>query len=177
MKLAVVSYSFSGNNEALARSIAEELGAEHIKITEPRRRTTATITLDLLFNRIPTVAPAPERLEGYDLLLFVGPVWMGQVAFPLRAYFKQLKRNKNKYAFASISGGADGANPKLQGELMKRVGREPLLLMDLHIAGLLPGASKPSREETSAYHINEEDIKKLTDTVAKAVREELSRGN
>ncbi len=177
MKLAVVSYSFSGNNDALAKSVAEELAAEHIKITEPTTRKMGRIALDMMFNRTPKVQPMPEKLEGYDLILFAGPVWMGQTAAPLRAYFNHLKGSSQRYVFISISGGADGGNPKLPGELKKRTGKEPLLLMDLHIAGLIPGIPKPSREETSSYKINKDDIKKLSDTVAKAVREEISRWN
>jgi flavodoxin len=35
MKPIVISYSLTGNNQALATSIATELSAEHIKINEP----------------------------------------------------------------------------------------------------------------------------------------------
>ncbi len=174
MKIAVISYSLTGNNDALAKSIAGEFAAEQIKITEPNPRATGSIILDMLFNRIPQVQPAPGKLEGYDLLLFVGPVWMGQVAAPLRAYLKHLRTKPCRYAFISISGGADGANPKLAGELKKRTGKEPAALVDLHIADLLNSDAKPSRKDTSAYRLKEGDIKKLTTAVAKAVRETAS---
>ena len=45
MKITVISYSLTGNNEALAASVAAALGAEHIKISEPKRRTIGTIVL------------------------------------------------------------------------------------------------------------------------------------
>jgi hypothetical protein len=45
----------------------------------------------------------------FDLILFFGPIWMGQIATPLRAYLKHLKTNKGRYVFVSISGGADSA--------------------------------------------------------------------
>jgi hypothetical protein len=69
-----------------------------------------------------------------------------------------IKTNRHRYAFISISGGADGPNPKLAGELEKRAGTEPGALIDLHIADLLPSDPKPTRKITSAYRINSEDI-------------------
>jgi hypothetical protein len=173
MKIVVISYSLTGNNEALANSIAEEFAAEHIKITEPKPRTMGSIILDLIFNRTPQVQPIPERLENYDLILFFGPIWMGQVATPLRAYLKHLKTNLRRYAFISIGGGADGPNPKLAGELEKRVGTEPVALINLHIADLLPSDPKPVRKDTMAYRINNGDIKKLTNIIVKTVRETI----
>lgn len=174
MKTVIVSYSLTGNNEALANSIAEEFEVEHIKISEPKPRAMGSIILDLILNRTPQVQPIPDRLEKYDLILFFGPIWMGQVATPLRAYLKYLKTNLHKYAFISISGGADGPNPKLAGELKKRVGKEPIALIDLHIADLLPSDPKPVRKDTSAYRINNGDIRKLTNTIVKTLRETIS---
>lgn len=163
MNITVISYSFTGNNEALASSIAKELSARHIKISELKTRTMGTIILDMIFNRIPQVQPTPGELGGYDLILFLGPVWMGHVAAPLRSYLRHLKKNPVNYAFISISGGADAGNLKLADDLEKRAGTKPAALIDLHIADLLPASRKPDRKDTSSYHINNEDIKKLTD--------------
>lgn len=169
MRIAVVSYSLTGNNEALAGSVAKELAAEHIKVTEPKPRTMGSIVSDLLLKRTPRVQPVPEALDGYDTVLLFGPVWMGNVATPLRAYLKHLKENKKKYAFVSISGGADGPNPKLAGELKNRAGYEPFALIDLHIAGLLPPDPKPVREDTQNYKLKEADIEELTANVLNVV--------
>ena len=165
MKILVISYSLTGNNEALAKSIAKELAAEHIKVTEPKPRTTGTIILDTIFNRTPQVEPPAVELGNKDLIIFVGPVWLGQVATPLRAYLKRSNDRSTQYAFVSISGGALGLNPKLAGELKKRVGKEPAALINLFIADLLPPSPKPTSKETSAYRLNDKDIKNLTKTV------------
>jgi len=173
MKIVVISYSLTGNNEALANSIAKEFAVEHIKITEPKHRTMGSIVLDIIFNRTPHVQPIPDILEKYDLILFFGPVWMGHVATPLRAYLKYLKTNLRKYAFISISGGADGPNPKLAGELIKRVGKEPVALINLYIADLLPPDPKPVRKDTMAYRLNDGDVRSLTNTIQKTLRETI----
>ena len=141
MKIIVISYSLTGNNEALAKSVAKELKAEHIKITEPKHRTIVTIIIDTLFNRTPQVNPSQIKTNKNELVIFVGPVWMGMVATPFRAYFKQLREKLDKYAFVSISGGAIGNNPKLKDELEKR--------------------------------LSNKDIKTLTDTVLKTLRENI----
>lgn len=175
MKIVVISYSLTGNNKTLANSIAEEFDVEHIKITEPKPRNMGSIVLDLIFNRTPQVQPIPDILENYDLILFFAPIWMGHVATPLRAYLRHLEKNLRRYAFISISGGADGKNPKLAGELKKIVGKAPIALIDFHIADLLPSDPKPVRKDTSAYRINNADIKKLTNKIVKSVRETISK--
>lgn len=163
MKTAVISYSLTGNNQDLARSLAERLEAEHISITEPTHRTMGTIAFDMMFNRTPKISMPVAKAEECDLVIFVGPVWMGQVASPFRACFRQLAPKIGKYAFVSISGGADGPNPKLADELKKRLGKEPVLLTNLFIADLLPPEPKPTRKVTMAYRISEKDVKQLTD--------------
>ena len=174
MKVIVISYSLTGNNEALAASVAAALGGEHVRITEPKSRTMSKIVLDTVFNRTPKIVMPVEKTEEVDLVLFVGPVWMGQIASPFRACFKQLGQEIGEYAFISISGGADGQNPKLAGELEKRLGKEPVCLIDLHIADLLPPEPKPTREDTMAYRVTERDVKHLTDTIVAALQETMT---
>ena len=48
MSMAVVSYSYTGNNEALAAIAAKTLSAEHVKIIEVKSRKTSDIMLDMM---------------------------------------------------------------------------------------------------------------------------------
>lgn len=171
MKTVLVSYSLTGNNDALAAGIAAELAAEHIRVTEPRVRTMGMIALDRLFGRTPRVTPAVECMDGCDLALFVGPVWMGRVAAPLRAHLRHLRRMPVRYAFVSVSGGADGPNLGLAGDLRKRAGRAPAAVIDLHIVDLLPPNPKPTRKETEDYRLTEQDVRSMTGIVTKSLRE------
>lgn len=170
MKTMIVSYSLTGNNAALASSLAKALEADHAAITEPKPRTMGTIALDMLFHRIPRV-DVPVGIGACDLVLFVAPVWMGQAASPLRECFRKLGPGINSYAFVSISGGADGPNPRLAGELRKRLGKAPAAVVDLHIADLLPREPKPQRKDTSAYRVTERDVGSLTGKVLAALAE------
>lgn len=170
MSNTVISYSLTGNNRALADSVAKELSAEHIKIEEVKSRTMGSIVLDIIFNKIPMVRPLPNStIKACDLIVLLGPVWMGKVATPLRLYLKYLKTHPCSYAFISISGGADGSNPGIAGELEKRTGRAPAVLLDLHITGLLPSNPRPTRKATSAYRLKPDDIVKLTGKIMTAL--------
>lgn len=173
MRAIIISYSLTGNNEALANSLTKALDAEHITVTEPKHRTMGAIAFDVLLNRTPHVNPDHIDLTGYDMIIFIAPVWMGKVASPLRSYFKLFNNKINKYAFISISGGADGPNPKLADELNERLGKPPIAILNLYIADLLPHEPKPKREDTMAYHLTGNDVNLLTDSIVKMLHQKM----
>lgn len=174
MKTVVISYSLTGNNEALAIRIAEELKAEHIRITEHKKRTYGTIAADLVFGRTPKTEPDPQVMSAYDLVIFVAPVWMGQPAFTMRAYFKQLKKHPQKYAFVSISGGP--MNWGLSNTLKSKTGTEAATVADLHITDLLSSGQKPaSRDDLTEYRLTAQDVENLTKQAVAMLREKLPK--
>lgn len=175
MKTVVMSYSFTGNNEALAQRIAEELKVEHIRITEPGKRTNGTIAADLIFGRTPPTEPKPHIMSSYGFIIFVAPVWIGQPAFPMRSYWKQIKKHPQKYAFVSISGGAMNDNPGLPGTLKSKTGVEPAAVVDLHIVDLLPFEPKPTTQATSAYRLTAQDTENLTKRAVTILQEKLPK--
>jgi len=170
MRNLVLSYSLSGNNEALAAGIAEALQATHIRIAESKTRKTGTIFFDVLFGKVPVVSPT-INFEDYDLVILVGPVWIGHVATPFRSYLKQLNGVLNKYVYVSLCGGADGQNTKLVDELTERVGKEPLAVIEFPIGGLLPQELRSMEKDTQSYHPTETDIKHLTCEAVTRLRE------
>lgn len=171
MNIAILSYSYTGNNEAFAECVARELKAKHIKVSLQNPVTMGSIVLDMLFSRTPKVQPVPDTLRQYDLILFFGPVWMGHVASPLRTYLNDLKQNPKPYGFLSVSGGADGGNAKLSDELLQRTGKQPVILADQHIAELLSPDDSTTRKETSAYRISEEDANRLTKVAVEKIKQ------
>lgn len=175
MKVIIISYSFTGNNDALAIRVSAELKAKHIRIQEAKQRKMSTIFFDILFNRTPKIEVMVDKVEEFDLVIFMGPIWLGRAATPLRGYFQQLKNRLGKYAFVSISGGAQGANPNLAFDLKKRIGKDPVVLIDLAIADLLPAVPKPTRQDTMAYHLSESDVNKMTDSIVKTIHETMSK--
>ena len=161
MKIAVLSYSYTGNNARLAAQVADKLSAKHLNIKTKKTVTYGAIMRDLIFAGKPEIDFSFTALDGYDLILFVAPVWMGQVAFPLRRCLDAVKHNPCAYAFLSISGGADGGNPKLAAELTQRTGKKPAFVLDLHIRALLPVSPAPTRDDTSKYQLTQQDCEAL----------------
>jgi flavodoxin len=123
MKTIIVYYSRTGNNAALAEKVAERLGADRFELIDANPRTMKTIVLDMLFNRYPPLKAFPENIGKYDLVVFMGPIWMFGIASPMRTCFKELKKKMGEYAFVSINGGALGPNTKIAGKLVRRLGR------------------------------------------------------
>ncbi len=169
MKLLIMSYSYTGNNEIFAKSIAEKLNMEHICITENKKRTIGTIIADFVLHRTPQTEPSPQVMSDYDLIIFVAPVWMGQSAFPLRPYFNELKKHPQKYAYISLSG---YANPELPSKLKHITGYEATKVIELHIADLLPPEPKPTPQTISKYRLNEQEVNTLAKQTVSKLKEE-----
>ena len=168
MTTLVISYSFTGNNDELASAIAAKTKARHVKVVELKKRTNGTIALDMLFNRVPRILAEVEDIGSHDLVIFVSPIWMGQVATPLRACFKKCRLTIKKYAFVSISGGADGPNSNIEKNLKKWIGKDPEFVLDMHIVEFLPKTPRPTREVTSTYRITEREVSELAEKVINA---------
>jgi hypothetical protein len=171
MKTTVISYSLTGNNDAFASALAAGLSADHFRLTEAKQRKMGTIVLDVFFDRTPKVSPSGEKRADSDLVIFTGPVWMGKIASPFRQVFQELKGSLRRYAFVSISGGADGPNPKLEQELTERTGLPPAAVIDLHIADLLPADPKPERKDTMKYRLKGLEVEELSRKALKVLRE------
>lgn len=176
MAATVISYSMTGNNDALATSIAAALSAQHHRIKESKSRRYFTISLDLIFGRTPKIDLSLRDLKQDGLLLLVAPVWMGKVAFPLRRCLRELRGHPSPYAFIALSGGGEGpdSNPHLGAELEKRTGRKPLIVINLHIADLVPVESKPTPQEIENYNLTGEDMERLTQDVVSMLEEKAA---
>jgi flavodoxin len=170
MKTIVISYSQTGNNNKLACAIAKNLTANHIKIAEPKPRTFLAIGLDTLLNRTPKINSFDVNFEDFDMVIFVSPVWMGQVASPLRAVFRLAKSKVKQYAFVSLSGGADGPNTKLENELKSRIGVKPQKVINFLIAELLPQNPKPTRQQTEDYRLDDEVAIELSEKIVYSLK-------
>ena len=170
MRTTIISYSLTGNNERYAKKLAELLGVTHITLKTQKPVTNATIFGDLLFQRKPEIDLPEQALLQYDQILFIAPVWMGQVAFPLRRCFDLLKTQPRPYGFLSISGGALGDNPKLTEELTRRAGAKPAFVLDQHIVSLLPADPPPTSKDTSSYQLSKEVCARISAVALKELQ-------
>jgi multimeric flavodoxin WrbA len=143
------------------------LGADQFELIETKPRTTKTIIFDMLLNRRPRLERVPENIEAYDLVIFMGPIWLFHIPSPLRTCFKRVKPKIGKYAFVSVSGGSLGPNPKISSELVGRLGKKLVMNLDLNIAQLLTFNEKPTFDDTGTYSLKAHpgDLERLTGIV------------
>lgn len=171
MNIVVVSYSLTGNNKRLAEKIANVQNFKLINIQESETRKIGKIILDMFFGRKPKTNPSPQELENYDYIIFLSPVWMGKIASPMRSYLNYIKKNRKKYSFFSISGGALGTNPKIQKELKKRTGNYPDVQNDFQKVDLIKSSKKPTSQETSDYKITENDLEEIYNKIINKLKD------
>lgn len=158
MNSLIVSYSYTGNNKKVADFLSQKLSINQLEISEPKKRNYLTIGMDMLFNRVPKIKESIENFEENGIIILIAPVWMGMIASPLRKILIELKRKNCKYIFITISGGADGKNPKLAYEIEKRVGRSASSVLEFTIADFLPEKKDTLRNEISEYKMTENDV-------------------
>ena len=170
MKIGIFSYSMTGNNNKLGEKLSNALNLDHIIIKEPEERRIGKIILDMLFGRKPKTFPNPKKIDDYEYIIFLSPIWMGKIASPMRNYLKYIKNIDMKYSFFSISGGAMGPNPKIEKELKKRTGNYPDVQKDFQKVNLMISSKKPTSQETSDYQITEEDIDSIYNQISEIMK-------
>lgn len=171
MKILVIYYSHTGNNAALAEKIAKELNAETFRLRDQKNRTMKRIVLDMMLHRSPRLQVLPNRVDAYELVLFIGPVWMFSVNSPLKSCMKAIRKQIDKYAFVSLSGGALGPNTKLAKQLKKLLGKNQALHLDLPIKYFCTMDKEPDQKETSSYLLckHPDDLDRVSSVVTSAV--------
>lgn len=160
MKILVVYYSHTHNNQKLAYQLQKKLKCDFLKIEELKQRTGFTILMDLLFNRKPPIKVYPYYLKDYDHIIFVAPIWAGKIATPLKTLLLNEKSNILEYSFITLCGGSNhGQHDKVQKELATFMNKEPLRVVELFINDLLPPEYKNSVKHTSGYRIKDSEFK------------------
>lgn len=153
MKSLIAYYSFTQNNEKLAKHLQKLLHSDIVKIETVKKRNSLSIMLDLMFRLKPPVKTVPYYLRDYDRVVFVAPIWAGRIATPLNTFLTKEKENIKKYSFVTLCGGAPGQKEKIQAELRSILKVVPENVIELWINNLLPAEKKNTVKYTSGYRI------------------------
>lgn len=159
IKILVVYFSYTNNNEKLAQLLQKRLACDLLKIEELKGRTGLTILMDLLFNRRPSIKVNPYRLKNYDHIIFVAPIWAGKIASPLKTFLLCEKSSIREYSFITLCGGSKGQKEKIWKELATLVDKEPFKVCELWINDLLTPEKKDTIKHTSGYRITYDEFK------------------
>ena len=99
MKTLVVYYSRKGSNKFLAEKIAFDLSCE-IEAIRPRINA---FTL-FLMNINPGIRPLRHKVEDYERIILVGPIWVGRFVAPLKGFVKKYRKKIRQLVFVTCCG-------------------------------------------------------------------------
>jgi flavodoxin len=170
MKTLIVYYSYSHNNEILAKYLQQKLSCDILKIEEQSKRWGISILLDLVFQRIPRLKEHGISLDLYEHIIFLAPIWGGKIASPLSSFLMKEKSHIRSYSFISICGGANGQAEKIFGELKEISGLKPSNVKELWVNNLLPADKKDTIKNTSGYRIVPADLQKFRNEIDEFLR-------
>ena len=124
MKTLIVYYSLQGNTEYAAERIAENIGADSMRLISKKAYKDKGFSKFLSGGRSAMKEETPELencdadLSGYDRVVFGFPVWASNIAPPLRTFIANHQaelQTKELAAFATQGGsGAPKALAKLK---------------------------------------------------------------
>lgn len=169
MKTLIVYYSFTHNNELLAKSIQRRLKCDILNIEAVKRRTGLKIMLDLLFDRRPRLQPYPS-VSSYEQFIFMAPIWAGKIASPMITFLLQEKHHISRYSFITVCGGAPQQKEKLTKNLTALLGCEPEIVQELWTNDLLPKGYRDTIKFASGYRIQPEDLEQFEGKIDEFVR-------
>lgn len=161
MKTLIVYYSFTRNNELLAKTIQQRLNCDIYRIEEVTKRTGFKILLDLILDRTPRIKPHPNSVSAYEQCIFVAPIWAGRIASPLKTFLLQEKDHIKRYSFITVCSGAPQQKEKLAKSLTGLLGKEPGQVRELWINALLPEGKKDTIKYATGYRIQSNDLDKF----------------
>ena len=125
----IVFYSFTGNSRRVAQLLSAQQGWPIGEILEARSRTggigTLRCVLDSLLGREPAVRYSGPDPASFERVVLVAPVWMHQLASPMRSFIAGTHQRVRAYAVVMTMGSIGATNAER--EIARLVGSAPLL--------------------------------------------------
>ncbi|QRF62932.1 flavodoxin [Variovorax paradoxus] len=125
----VIVYSYTGTSRRVAELLCSQQGWPMAQITDARPRSGALgswrCMLDSFFRRQPAIGYDGSPPSDFDAVVLVSPIWMLQLAGPMRSFVARQRDRLPDVAVLSVMGG-QGA-PNAVAEIGKLLGRSPVL--------------------------------------------------
>ncbi len=154
-KTALICYSRTGNNAAVAGALAARIGAEVETVRPARWRTILSVGFDLLTHRMPRIRPLRLDPENIDCLVVMAPVWAGEVAHPMQTALSSLNGRVGRYVFVSLCGmGAEKQRAGLAAQLTELIGHAPEATCQIAARDLVPAQKREDVRTVAAYRID-----------------------
>ena len=130
MNTAIVYYSMGGNTEFAAEKIAEQTGAELIKLSPKKAYPDKGASKFLWGGKSAVMFETPELMpygfdgERYDRIVFGFPVWASRVTPPIRSFIEENKDALRGKSFGVFVCQAGSGGEKCIDRLRKLLGIE-----------------------------------------------------
>jgi hypothetical protein len=153
-----VFYSFTRNNEKLATYLQKQLSCDIARLETVKKQSSFSILLDLTFNRNPALRPIEHNLRDYDHFIFVGPIWAGRIATPLKSYLTRENSNISEYSFITLCGGGKDQKEKIEMELTNVMQKPPAQVVELSVNSIIQSGKKELIDNVAGYQVDESDL-------------------
>lgn len=125
----IVSYSNTGTSARVADLLSGKFQWPRGEISEARPRTGVAGTLrcvaDSLFGRHPAIRYEGPDPTGFDTVILIAPIWLYQLAGPMRSFVRDRAAGLKRVAVISVMGGQGATNAFA--EIDQILGRPPIL--------------------------------------------------
>jgi hypothetical protein len=151
----------------LALELGKMLNCDVLKIKEVKNRIGFSIFLDVLFNRTPRIQDHGRQINEYDHIILVAPIWASKIASPLKSFLLLEKNNIRRYSFISVCAGSRDQKTKIESELLRLVGKRPVVTTELWINDILPEEKKNKIKYVTSYHLKAGDLSAFATEIMK----------
>jgi len=125
----VIVYSYTGTSRRVAELLCSQQGWDIANVTDahPRRGALGNwrCMLDSFFRRQPDIRYDGPPPSDFDAVVLVSPIWMLQLAGPMRSFVVRQRNRLPDVAVLSVMGGQGG--PNAAAEIAELLGRAPIL--------------------------------------------------
>jgi flavodoxin len=125
----VVVYSYTGNSRRLAQLLAAQRGWPMGEITEVKPRSGVLgffeCVRDSLFHWRPAVKYKGPDPAGFTTVVLVAPIWLQQLAGPMRSFVAQERRSIKRVGVLTTMGARGSSNAAA--EVAQILGKDPVL--------------------------------------------------
>lgn len=159
MRILIIYYSFSGNNEKLALLLREKLSADLFKIQESKKRNKFSILFDLLFNRVSKIYDNNTiNFDNYEKIILVSPIWGKKIASPMKSFLVKNNNRFKNFHLITVCNGERQQKELIENELQSIIGLKPNSVCELWINNLLPENKRNKVKHTFNFIIKEDDF-------------------
>jgi flavodoxin len=108
-KHIVYYYSRTGNNEFIAKKIADELNCKYEAII-PKANSFLSLIFMTLLNIPAGIRTLKNNPGDYEKVIVCSPIWIGNLVAPIRGFFKKFREDVAEFVFITVCGSGEEEN-------------------------------------------------------------------